>query len=218
MPSERFYLDADLSSGTLCLQGAEFHHLAHVMRIRVGEEIELVNGRGALATARVTALSKQVATVVLLSVSQTPLPKPHLLLAVALMRPSKLEELIEKCTELGADAFWLYPAQHSDRRDLSLHQWERLTHIAIAAMKQCGRLDLPPLKMFARLEDLFDAPYSYFFGDTRPQAKTIPPPILSPLELCEFLDSARQSTIEAQRSAGQSRSQPKFTQLKGGAV
>lgn len=174
MPAERFYIDQPLTD-TLTLEGTEFHHLAHVMRVRVGEEIELVNGRGALATATVLAITKHNATLSILSSSQSPLPEPRIILALPLMRLPKLELIIEKCTELGADAFWLYPAHHSDKDDLSPNQFERLTHIAISAMKQCGRLDLPPIKILAHFADLFGKPYTYLFGDTRPDAPKITP-------------------------------------------
>lgn len=173
MPAERFYIDADLT-GILSLEGPEFHHLAHVMKVRIGDSIELVNGRGSLAQAKVTAISKHNATLEVLSTHSKPVPPPKIILAVPLMRPSKLELVIEKCTELGADAFYLYQAQHSEKGDLSPHQLERLNHIAISAMKQCGRLDLPPIHLI-RFEQIFDIPATYLFGDTRPNAKKITP-------------------------------------------
>ena len=172
MPAERFYIDADLT-GALSLEGPEFHHLAHVMRTRVGDTVELVNGRGALASAQVTAISKHAATLTILSASVSPVPSPKIILGLPLMRPSKLEFIIEKCTELGADAFWLYPADHSEKDDLSPNQLERLFHIAISAMKQCGRLDLPPIQIFSRLEELLNSDAACLFGDTRPHAKKI---------------------------------------------
>lgn len=173
MPAERFYIDADLSNA-VALEGPEFHHLAHVMRIRVGEEIELVNGRGSLAKAKVLSITKHEATLQILSSSDSPIPSPRITLAIPLMRPAKLELIIEKCTELGADAFLLYPAQHSEKDDLSSNQQDRLSHIAISAMKQCGRLDLPPIKILSRFEEIFTIPGIYLFGDTRPAAKLVP--------------------------------------------
>ncbi len=170
MPAERFYVNADLS-GIVTIEGPEHHHLAHVMRVRIGDEIEVVNGRGAIAEAKVTAISKQTASLTILSASQTPLPPTRLILAIPLMRPSKLELVIEKCTELGADAFWLYPAHYSEKDDLSPHQQERLNIIAISAMKQCGRLDLPPIRILAHFEEIFYSEAPCFFGDTRNAAK-----------------------------------------------
>jgi 16S rRNA (uracil1498-N3)-methyltransferase len=169
MPAERFYLDADLK-GTVSLEGIEFHHLAHVMRVRIGEEIELVNGRGTLAKASVAALSKKGASLNILSSVQEPLPEPTSILGIPIMRPAKLELIIEKCTELGADLFWLYRAQQSEKEELSPNQLERLKYIAISAMKQCGRLDLPQIRIFSRLEELFQAPCTYLYGDTNPEA------------------------------------------------
>lgn len=172
MPAHRFYIDADLN-GTLSLQGAELHHLAHVMRVEVGEEVELVNGRGAIAIAEVESISKQAAILKVISANKTPMPSSQFILAVPFMRPQKLELIIEKCTELGASAFWLYPALHSDKDDLSPHQLERLQHIAISAMKQCGRLDLPQMKVLAHFEELFECDLPVFFGDTRKKAATL---------------------------------------------
>jgi 16S rRNA (uracil1498-N3)-methyltransferase len=95
------------------------------------------------------------------------------------MRPSKLELVIEKCTELGADRFFLYGAQFSEKGDLSEHQLERLQHIAISAMKQCGRLDLPPIHLL-KFEALFKENEPLYFGDTReaPSAEKCKGPLL----------------------------------------
>lgn len=172
MPAERFYIDAELE-GTLSLEGAELHHLAHVMRIQPGEVIELVNGRGELASAKVLSVGKREAILAVISGKKIEVPPPNCILAIPLMRPSKLEFVIEKCTELGADAFWLYPAEYSDKEGLSPNQLERLHHIAISAMKQCGRLDLPEIRVARRFDDLFNDSYTYLFGDTRPGAKAI---------------------------------------------
>ena len=171
MPADRFYIDAPLS-GILTLEGAEQHHLAHVMKIHVGEEVELVNGRGGLARAKVLSISKRDAELEILSATQSPLPAPLLTLAVPLMRPAKLEIVVEKCTELGADAFSFYPAHYSEHDDLSPLQQDRLNLIAVSAMKQCGRLDLPAIKLLGSFEEIFNSPAAYLFGDTRPGKMT----------------------------------------------
>lgn len=173
MPAERFYANVDLYTETIALEGAELHHLAHVMRTRVGDLVALVNGKGQLAQAKVSAISKNSARLAILSVTSIPVPIPHIILAVPFMRLSKLELVVEKCVELGAGAFWLYPAQYADKHNLSPHQLERLLHIAISAMKQSGRLDLPEIKIFNRFADLFQSDHIYCFGDTRPNAERI---------------------------------------------
>lgn len=174
MPSERFYVEGSLEGG-VSIEGTEFHHLAHVMRVRVGEEIELVNGRGCLARGKVSSIDKHQAVVDILSLHSESLRELSYILAVPLMRPAKMELVLEKGTELGADAFWLYRAHHSEKEEISENQWERLRLISISAMKQCGRLDLPHLRHFLRFEEIFEEPLPYFFGDTRPGAQKISP-------------------------------------------
>lgn len=164
MPAERFFIDASLE-GHLILEGPEHHHLAHVMRVRVGETVELVNGKGALASAKLIAVTKKGSELEVLSAKVEPLPAPALVLAIAFLRPAKLELIVEKCTELGAGAFYFYPAAHSEKTDLSEHQQERLRYVAVSAMKQCGRLDLPEIKIVGKLEKIFDFEGPHFFGD-----------------------------------------------------
>lgn len=171
MPAERFFIDAELS-GTVHLEGQEHHHLAHVMRIREGEIIELVNGRGALAQAKVLLISKPKTSLEILEIKIEPLPLPKLFLAIPYLRMSKLEWVIEKGTELGADAFYLYPADYSEKGDFSPHQLQRLTHIAISALKQSGRLDLPKIEL-QTLDKLLALPCRHYFGDTREEASSL---------------------------------------------
>ena len=53
---DRFYLDASFeTTQPLTLTDPEFHHLK-VLRIAPGEKVELVNGRGSLATATLLKL------------------------------------------------------------------------------------------------------------------------------------------------------------------
>lgn len=170
--SERFYLSGTWKQGdTVRLEGVEHHHMAHVMKVKVGEEVELLNGKGARATVCVKSLDKRGATLEILEVNVEPTSKPRFILALPLMRLSKLEWVIEKGTELGADAFWLYPADFSEKEHFSDHQMDRLNYIAISAMKQCGRADLPPIVRFKSLAELFkESTLPCLFGDVRETA------------------------------------------------
>lgn len=165
MPAERFYIDAELKN-SVSLSGQERHHLIDVMRARIGDEIELVNGKGSLAKAKISAITKRDATLEIFDLTETAAPIPRLNLIIPLMRPSKLELDIEKCTELGADAFFLYAAEYSEKKELSENSRERLKNIAIASMKQCGRLDLPPIHHL-RFDQILDLPGTLLFGDPR---------------------------------------------------
>lgn len=144
MPADRFFYDGPLKKGeALQLVGEELKHLL-VMRLRPGELLELVNGRGELAKATLRAVDAKQADLLIEEVECATKPF-RLILAQALTKQPKLEWIVEKATELGATEIWLFPGEKSEREKLSQHQMERLKHLTVAAMKQCGRLDLPEI-------------------------------------------------------------------------
>lgn len=174
MPHNRFFAPGDWKAGaTIALQGKEHHHLSHVMRMRKGEEAELVNGKGLLCHVHIEEVAPQTTFLKILSAEQFPPLSPHITSAIPLMRVSKLEEIVEKGTELGADAFFFYRAYFSEKEAISPHHMERLYAIAISALKQSGRLYLPSLEFFPNLKALLARDVSFFFG--HPRSRTFPP-------------------------------------------
>lgn len=182
MPVDRFYLEDPLNTHTeVFLEGAELHHLAHVMRVKEGELVELVNGKGAFAEAKVRSLDKKKGVLFIEKTHKTASLPPQILLAVPLLRPSKLEWIVEKGTELGVDAFLFYSSEKGDKKDLSAHQIDRLHTLAVSAMKQSGRLFLPHFEILAHFSELFQKNLSILYGDTRSSASpldAIPFPVL----------------------------------------
>ncbi|NRA90938.1 MAG: 16S rRNA (uracil(1498)-N(3))-methyltransferase [Simkaniaceae bacterium] len=144
MPNDRFYIDTQLE-GTLSLEGEEFNHLSRVMRKKVGDFIELVNGMDASAKAKVLEISKKEALLEVMEVKTFPPLLSKLTLIQALPKMHNLELILQKGCEIGATDFYLYPSNLSEKKELSNNQQKRLSHILIGAMKQCGRLDLPKI-------------------------------------------------------------------------
>lgn len=169
MPAERYFLDDSYDRGaTLELKGTEFHHLARVMRVRKGEFIELVNGRGSLVEAIVDEVTKDKATLRIESVHTEPKSPCRLLLAQAIVKLNRLDFIFEKGTELGVDTFWLFPGDRSSQKEMYPAQKERVFAIMIAAMKQCGRLWLPSLVFQPGINEWSAPPATaIFFGDPR---------------------------------------------------
>lgn len=174
MPAERYFIPEPLQRfERKLLQGAEFHHLVHVMRTRVGEAVELVNGLGALAVASVEAISKDSATLMIREyTSQDPAEKT-LILAQGIPKNNRLDFILEKGTELGVSEFWLFPSQHSVKKELFASQLARMHSLTVAAMKQCGRLFLPKITIKPPLELWQEWSGAAFFGDTEPEAEPL---------------------------------------------
>lgn len=172
MPADRFFIASHLQNDQeVILKDTEFHHLMNVMRLHEGEHIELVNGQGACAQALIKRMEKKQAQLKIVAVTNQTRPHRELILAQALPRINRLDFIIEKGTELGATQFWLFPGYHSERKALTEHQLERLQNLAIAAMKQCGRLFLPKFEIKAGLDQWKEIDIPAYFGDVRPSAE-----------------------------------------------
>lgn len=175
MPAERYYNNSHLDNDCLItLEGQEHHHLAHVMRGKTNDIVEIVNGRGQLAKASITKVDKRHSSLLITNVHTEPPPQYKLILIQGMPRLNRLETILEKCTELGITDFHLFMASRSEKKPLSENQMERLQTIIISAMKQCGRLFLPkiiwlnPIKQWKNSENT-----SSLFGDIRPEAPKI---------------------------------------------
>lgn len=166
MPAERYYSPHSFAvDGIIVLAESEHHHLLHVMRTAVGEEVELVNGQGMLAKAELITSGKRESTLKIFAVEQSPPPASPLILAQAIPRLNRLDTIIEKGTELGMTELWLFPGEKGERRELQPNQKERASHVAIAAMKQCGALWLPVLQWMPTLKEWQKQKVPLFFGD-----------------------------------------------------
>ncbi len=103
----RLFVTQDLKAG-LSLEAApeQAHYLVNVMRLAVGDELRLFNGRdGEWAAALAAALAaggKRGATLAVTAQTRPQTFGPDLELVVALVRRARLETIVEKAAELGA--------------------------------------------------------------------------------------------------------------------
>ena len=136
----RFFTASKLTLETRVeLSPEELHHLKKVLRVNVGDPIELVNGKGELAHAIYDD------PITILSVDSAPKDLPTRALIQAIPEKSHLEFILEKGTELGITDFYLFPATRSKLKELSPNYITRLEKILLSSLKQCKRLFLPKL-------------------------------------------------------------------------
>lgn len=172
MPAERFFSDNELKiNHKVELTEQEFHHLVNVMRAQEGDKVEIVNGRGSLAEATVTAREKKRALLHIDHVAIESPPEIEIILAQATPRINRLDFILEKGTELGMTQLWLFPGRLSERQQLTEHQLERMRGITIAAMKQCGRVYLPSIHIKPPIAQWTTLPEHSYFGDVDSSAQ-----------------------------------------------
>jgi len=175
MPVDRFYTDQELSLNAIVeISDKEFHHMTRVLRKEVGDPLELVNGLGYLAQCRIDSIAKRSCSVLIEDIAHFSEPKTEIILAQAFTRPQKLDDIIEKGTEIGVSQFWLFPGKLSEKKALTENQMSRLNHITTSALKQSGRLWLPEIHLKAPLVKWTPPDCPFYFGDVSPEAPKLP--------------------------------------------
>ncbi|MFT4554086.1 MAG: 16S rRNA (uracil1498-N3)-methyltransferase [Chlamydiales bacterium] len=173
MPVNRYFIEENLKKESYVkLEGQELHHLLHVMRASAGDCIELVNGKGELALARVESVAKRNATIQVEEISFQEKPAFEVIVAQAIPRANRMDTILEKGTELGMSQIWLFAGDLSEKKSLGNQREHRLKAVTISAMKQCGRLYLPDIVMMPPLCSWQKLTYPAFFGDIEPEAPT----------------------------------------------
>src|SRR4051795_12399718 len=103
--SERFFSPYPISGGGMMLDGPEAHHLLHVMRAAVGDEVTLFDGSGAEFRATVQTLRRTDAELRIIERREVDRELPfELMVGVALPKGDRQKWLVEKLTELGVTA------------------------------------------------------------------------------------------------------------------
>ena len=144
--SNAVYLAPSLDGDLVVLDGPEGHHAATVKRTRVGEVVDLVDGRGTRCTGAVTAATKDSLTVAVTARVHEPAPEPRVTLVQALAKGDRGELAVETATEVGVDVIVPWRASRSvtrwegERGEKALGRW-RAT--AREAAKQSRRAWFP---------------------------------------------------------------------------
>ncbi len=140
----RFFVERhQLSSDTPLISGDDAGHIRNVLRLKPGDIIELIDGAGSECEARIDRMeSGKVHVSVIRRRMQAPAPSPRLIIAQALLKDNKADEIIRQITELGVQRWIPYSAQRSvpvlNAKRITSRK-ERWRKIAIEALKQCQR-------------------------------------------------------------------------------
>jgi len=133
----------DLAVPTYTLPEEESKHAVRVLRLRPGDAVELVNGRGGVYQAEVVQADAKRCQLRITHEQQVPRRPYWVHMAVAPTKNlDRMEWLVEKATEMGVDRMSFLRCTRSERRELKL---ERLEKIAVSALKQSGQAWLPQL-------------------------------------------------------------------------
>jgi 16S rRNA (uracil1498-N3)-methyltransferase len=147
----RLYCDVALAPGAeIALPEAAARHAVTVLRLQVGDTLNLFNGSGGEYSARLVAVSKREARVRLIEFLASERESPvTITLALGISAGERMDYSLQKATELGVAAIQPLATERSvvrlagERADKRLAHWQ---HVVTAACEQCGRNRVPAIE------------------------------------------------------------------------
>jgi 16S rRNA (uracil1498-N3)-methyltransferase len=161
-----FFVTAEsIAPPTVRITGQLLHHLRDSLRLRLGDELTLIDQSGTRYRTEVAQVTtKALEARILDQTTAPPRIAPTLILAQAILKGEKMEWVIQKATELGVDHILPIHTKHGvvkiqpERLDHQRARWER---IALEAAQQSERWTLPTIGAPTDLPYLFrEQPYA----------------------------------------------------------
>ena len=136
----------DMRAHTARLADDEARHLAHVLRLGVGDEVAVFDGAGREFRARIERVAKDGADVRLLDeFPAAPEPAVRLTLAQGVVKGEKMDDVVRDATMMGVAAIEPLVTEHTAAHMKSGRAPDRWRRIAIASAKQCRRAVVPAI-------------------------------------------------------------------------
>ncbi|MCX8498472.1 MAG: 16S rRNA (uracil(1498)-N(3))-methyltransferase [Caulobacteraceae bacterium] len=150
----RLFVPDDLSLDVAVAPSPEqARYLTSVMRLGLGDEVALFNGRDGEWLAKLSLISKRACQLTIERQVAVQTEGLDLDLVVALVKRGPLETIVEKAVELGCRRIRLVTTRRTNAGHVNV---ERLQAIATEAAEQCERLDVPQVLSPQPLEALLN--------------------------------------------------------------
>ncbi|MFH1386070.1 MAG: 16S rRNA (uracil(1498)-N(3))-methyltransferase [bacterium] len=134
------------------IAGNEAHYLRNVLRVKLGDQLELFDGTGIVYQAEIKTITKGSINCEIKTKQRSPNePKIQITLAQALPKSSKMDLVVEKAVELGVDKIMPVLTERTISTRDKLIRWQK---IAKEAAEQSGRAIVPAVTSLIKFDDL----------------------------------------------------------------
>lgn len=140
---------ASVREGLITLTGAEAHHAAQVIRLRVGESAVVLDGKGAEHQCTAVRIDRRQVDLKIERTQHHPAPGCRIRLVQAITKGKSFDLILQKAVELGATEIQPllservvarpHPREFQDKA-------EKWNLVLIEAAKQCGAVWLPVVR------------------------------------------------------------------------
>lgn len=139
----------------LVLPESDSQHAIRVLRMKQGDHLEAIDGRGHLFECVIVDPHSKHTGVEIISRTDQPLSwRQHITVAVAPTKHlDRMEWMVEKLTEIGVNRIIPLLCRRSERKEIKV---ERLQKIAVSAMKQSLKSVLPEILPMTPIRQVVD--------------------------------------------------------------
>jgi 16S rRNA (uracil1498-N3)-methyltransferase len=169
----RLFVDAPLGQAqSVALSPGQAHYLISVMRMAVGAEVALFNGRDGEWTATLTEATRKQVVATCGGLAMAQVDPPDVWLVFAPVKKARTDFIVEKAVEMGVRRIVPVQTRYTNAERVRL---DRLQAHAVEAAEQCGAVFVPdvvdPVK-FERLLDAWPAERRIMFCDETAAGQT----------------------------------------------
>lgn len=157
MPARRFFVEGVRATGErVTIGGADARKIVAVLRLRDGDDVELVDSAGTRYDARLHVDGSEVAASLLGAHPIEAQVTRWVDVAQAIPKGQKMDFVVEKATELGARAIVPFCSERSVAHAPGTTKLERWRRLARTASQQCGRSFVPEIPAVLSFEELLE--------------------------------------------------------------
>lgn len=151
----RLFVDSALSAdSSLTLEREQSHYLIHVLRLQPVDSVLIFNGKDGEFLARIAEAGKKGAKLAVICQTRPQPPHGRIEFLFAPLKQARLDYLVQKAVEMGADRIGPVITQHTQVTRLNR---DRLFANMIEAAEQCGILTVPTLLPERKLDAVLDS-------------------------------------------------------------
>jgi len=170
--------------GTISLPPGEVHHALHVLRLAIGDEVEIFDGMGCRCRGVIASAGRSSVTVRIININDIPpRRRPAIHIGFAVPKGDRLDYLLEKATELAVASIEpvVFERSVAGGQQLSPAALARWQGQCISAGKQAGVDFLPSIAQMKPLAEWLTDVTSplRLMGDlseeSRPLVQALPP-------------------------------------------
>lgn len=157
---------------SLHIEGDAHKHLSKVVRIKKGEQIKILNGRGMVAIAEVIVIDKKETQLSLLESHQaSDQRKFHVI--VGLAKKEALEEIMRKSVELGVRSVQFIVTEYSQKNSLKPERVSNILESAYCQSNNPWKLEIHEPIKFSELKEIIERHSSACFMSLRKTNTTL---------------------------------------------